>query len=83
MNMLEKLTTEIRQGGTLDLRKLAIKLDTTPQMVAAMLDHLRQSGFLGTYETCGDACGGCGLRGSCSPSKSDKHPHLWQYTQPD
>jgi hypothetical protein len=81
MTMLEKLLTEIRQGGTLDTRKLAVQLNTSQQMVEAMLEHLRTIGILRTYESCGDGCGGCGLRQSCDTQKSDK-PQLWQYVQP-
>ena len=82
MTMLEKLLTEIRQGGTLDTRKLAVQLNTSPQMVEAMLEHLRQSGILRTYESCDDACGGCSLRQSCGSPKSGKPVQLWQYVQP-
>jgi hypothetical protein len=81
MTMLEKLLIEIRQGGTLDTRKLAMQMNTSTQMVEAMLEHLRTRGILRTYESCGDACDGCGLRQSCSSQKSDK-PQLWQYVQP-
>lgn len=83
MNMLDKLMAEIRRGGTLDTRMLARKLDASPQMVEAMLDHLRQSGFLSAYETCGDGCDGCGLRSSCRPEEKGQRPQLWQYVQPE
>ena len=79
--MLEKLLTEIRQGGTLDARTLAARLDTSPQMVEAMLEHLRRSGFLRAYETCAEACDGCGLREGCDTQKKNASIHLWQYIQ--
>lgn len=76
--MLEKLLNEIHQGGTLDVATLAVRLDTSPQMVEAMLEHLKRTGFLRTYESCGDTCEGCSLRQGCSPQKREGRIQLWE-----
>ena len=79
--MLEQLMVEIRAGGTLEASTLAARLKTSPQMVEAMLEHLRRAGFLRAYETCGDGCAGCGLKQSCGPQKKHTGVQLWQYQE--
>ena len=73
--MLEKLLAEIRSGGTLETTTLAARLGTSPQMVAAMLDHCRRLGLLNDYVACADGCLGCGLRDACGRSDQVR---LWQ-----
>ena len=63
--MLERLVTEIRLGGTLETNALAARLGTTPQMVAAMLEHLQHTGVIKDYVDCSDGCGGCSLKENC------------------
>lgn len=77
--MLERLLHEIRAGGTLEASALAAKLGTSPQMVAALLEHLQRAGYLRNYETCTDACDGCGLKQQCDPQKKRAGVQLWKY----
>jgi hypothetical protein len=77
--MLNQLLDEIRAGGTLEAAALAARLNTSPQMVAALLEHLRRAGYLQDYETCADACDGCGLKGQCDPRKKGASVRLWKY----
>ncbi len=70
--MLQQLLTEIRTGGTLEVNSLAARIGTSPQMVHAMLEHLRQSGMITNYDSCGDTCGGCALSNDCR--KQDENP---------
>ncbi len=79
--MLEQLMNEIRAGGTLEATKLAAQLKTSPQMVEAMLEHLRRAGLLRAYEACGEGCEGCGLKQSCDPAKKHAGLQLWQYNE--
>jgi Mn-dependent DtxR family transcriptional regulator len=81
MSILEKLLIEIRKGGTLDIHKLANRLDTSPQLVEAMLEHLCQTGILSAYESYNNTCGGCGLQQSCK-SQENRSIRLWQYKPP-
>ena len=64
--MLEKLLHEIEQGGTLETSVLAARLGTSPQLVAAMLEHLQRLGRIGSYTDCASGCGGCSLQEACS-----------------
>ncbi|HTP03173.1 MAG TPA: FeoC-like transcriptional regulator [Anaerolineales bacterium] len=73
--MLQLLMAEIERGGTLETGNLAVRLGTTPQMVAAMLEHLRRLGMVLSYVNCVDDCGGCSLRDGCR-SKADMR--LWK-----
>ena len=79
--MLADLMTEIRAGGTLETTKLAKKLNTSPEMIDAMMDHLRRIGFIKAYETCGDACTGCSVSQMCDPEKKKGMGQIWQYQQ--
>lgn len=76
--MLEELMNEIRQGGTLDVARLASRLDTSPQMVQAMLEYLRRVGVLLAYESCAETCVGCSQSQACSWQKKDGRLRLWQ-----
>jgi hypothetical protein len=74
--MLEKLLSEIRSGGTLEVGLLASRLQTSPQMVEAMLEHLQRAGYIRSYQSCGDGCGGCSLKSECHKPQSELR--LWQ-----
>jgi hypothetical protein len=82
--MLEKLLAELRANpGPLDTTRLAAKLDTSPQMVAVLLEHLSRAGYLQPYAACIDGCAGCGLRQACqlpvdSRSETQTAVRLWQ-----
>ena len=76
--MLEKLMAEIRAGGPLETGRLAARLGTSPGMVVALLEHLRLSGYIQGYETCGDGCQGCSLKTACAPNADAPKIRLWQ-----
>ncbi len=73
--MLEELLKEIRAGGSLETGVLAARLNTTPQLVEAMLDHMQRLGLIKGYISCADGCQGCSLQGDCATKKSVR---LWQ-----
>ena len=75
--MLEQLVKEIRAGGTLEVNSLAARLKTSPQVIAAMLDHLQRSGLISAYINCGEGCKGCGLSDTCK-SQAGPTVKLWQ-----
>lgn len=75
--MLERLLHEIRAGGTLEVAALASRLDTSPQLIEAMLEHLQRSGLIQDYVNCGEGCQGCGLREACG-TRSQRAVRLWQ-----
>lgn len=73
--MLKQLLSEIRRGGGLETNVLAARLGTSPQLVAAMLEHLQRMGMIKDYVSCDDGCGGCSLKGTCSAKPPVR---LWQ-----
>ena len=75
--MLERLLHEIRAGGTLEVAALASRLDTSPQLIEAMLEHLQRSGLIQDYVNCGEGCQGCDLRAACNKS-DQRRVRLWQ-----
>lgn len=77
--MLEQLLAEIQAGGTLEVRALAARLNTTPALVEMMLEHLARSGKIASYRRCEGACGGCGLKDACGhPGDRSADLRLWQ-----
>ncbi|GAB4505023.1 MAG: hypothetical protein Fur0043_20180 [Anaerolineales bacterium] len=76
--MLERLLAEIRSGGALEVGTLAKKLDASPQLVEAMLEHLQRAGYIRPYEACGEGCHGCSLKTQCDRSRRDISLKLWQ-----
>ena len=64
---------------TLYLQKLLQRyLETTPQMVKVMLDHLEAMGILQEVRSCEDtSCDSCSLSGSCD-STGGKGARVWK-----
>lgn len=77
--MLEQLIKEIRAGGTLETGDLAVRLETTPQLIEVMLEHLQRSGLIQAYVSCSDGCSGCSLQDACKKPNSSTL-RLWQMT---
>ena len=80
--MLEKLLQEINAGGTLETVALAARMNTTPKLIEAMLEHLQRSGLILNYVICGDGCGGCNLRDACNKG-AQSAVRLWQSKSDD
>jgi hypothetical protein len=78
--MLSQLLNEIAHGNTLDIDRLAARLNTSPGMVKAMLEHLERSGAFTQYQSCGEGCSGCGLASQCH--SGEKGNRLWEYEIP-
>lgn len=74
--MLQELLHEIRSGGPQDIKSLAIRLHTSSEMVAAMLEHLQRSGYLQSYDDCNSGCQGCALKTGCKV-QGLPGPRLW------
>mgnify|MGYP001179158758 FL=1 len=72
--MLQELLTILKSGGSLEIGALAAKLNTSPQMVTAMLDHLQRMGLL----TAAQDCSGCQLASSCSHGCGSAAVPMWQ-----
>lgn len=76
--MLEQLLAEIRAGGALEVGALSKKLGASPRLVGAMLEHLQRVGHIRPFETCGDGCGGCGLKPECNHAERLDLLKMWQ-----
>ena len=76
--MLDELLQAIRSGGTFETGTLATRLDTSPEMVEAMLEHLRRIGYLQPYQACNEACGKCSLKSGCQSADRMDTVRLWQ-----
>jgi hypothetical protein len=70
--MLDKLMTRLKRGGTVTVAEMARELDTTPEVVAGMLDHMTRAGQLHPMNvSCDLACNQCLLVRDCqSPNRS-------------
>jgi predicted transcriptional regulator len=68
--MLEKLLAEIKNGSTRSVDELAVRLNTTPAMIQAMLTHLEKLNLIHQYQSCGESCSGCSIKDYCNTDKS-------------
>lgn len=65
--MLNRLLELLREGGTRRITDLANELDTTPELVEAMLEDLARMGYLKRVSgQCSEKCAACPLAGMCS-----------------
>lgn len=70
--MLKQLLALLETGGAWQVTELATALDTSPDLVHAMLNHLAQSGKLDMPEqTCAGTCAGCSLQSACKAGSSN------------
>ena len=67
MSLLQTIIEEARQGGALEVNRLAARLEVSVELTQAMLEHLQRQGILREY-ACGAACQGCSLRVACYPA---------------
>ncbi len=73
--MLERMLSELEVGRPLSVQGLAARLDTTPELIQMMLEHLQQQGLVQTVEFCEGLCEECPLGSLCA---SEKRQRLWQ-----
>jgi hypothetical protein len=73
VDVIERLLKEILRGGTSTPAALARQLNTSPEMVTAMLERLVQLGLIETFSPSCDvsSCQDCSLGGYCQkPAQS-------------
>ncbi|MEN6299950.1 MAG: FeoC-like transcriptional regulator [Anaerolineaceae bacterium] len=75
--MLQQLLEEIKHEDSLDIKRLADHLNTSPEMIMAMLEHLVRMGVIEKVECCAQACEGCSLIDQCA--STNKGSALWEY----
>lgn len=65
--MLNKLLVLLKEGGTQRVSDLARALDTTPELVEAMLEDLERMGYIKPVSgSCSDKCATCPMADSCA-----------------
>jgi hypothetical protein len=68
--MLQKLLSLLEGGRTRSLDDLARDLDTTREMVEAMLGDLERLGYVRQVTGCMHSCQECSMKGSCGPKSA-------------
>ncbi len=75
--MLRELMRRIAEGGPWTTEALARELDTSPELVAAMLEELARRGYVKAVESeCSGACAHCPMASQC-PSGSPQRIWMW------
>jgi DeoR/GlpR family transcriptional regulator of sugar metabolism len=71
--MLDKLISILQDGGSISIDQIARELDTTPEMIAQLIDHLQRNGRLKQIGgDCNVPCTGCYLAQSCNRSSAER-----------
>jgi DNA-binding Lrp family transcriptional regulator len=64
--MFDKLLALLRRGGTVTIDQMARELDTSPEVVSGMIDHLTRQGWLRSMSaSCDSACDACLFARDC------------------
>lgn len=64
--MFEKLMAMLKRGGTLTIDQLARELETSPEVVSGMIDHMARQGWLRSMSaSCDSACDACLFARDC------------------
>jgi len=64
--MLKEIVNRIVEGGSWTTEELAQELNTTPELVTAMLQDLTRRGYLKSAgNACSGTCASCPLAGHC------------------
>jgi predicted ArsR family transcriptional regulator len=77
--MLNRLLDTLQAGGTHRVADLARELDTTSELVEAMLEDLARMGYLKRVGgECAGRCGNCPMAGLCAAGSSGQ---LWSLVE--
>lgn len=64
--MLQQILNAFDQHLTLNTFQLARQLETSPELIEAMLDHLERIGAIQAVEAGEEGCSACPMVGACS-----------------
>jgi len=83
--MLGNLLNLLQEGGTRRISDLASKLDTTPELVEAMLEDLARMGYVKRLTaSCSEKCSGCPMSEMCAAGgslQSGSEGEIWVLTE--
>jgi hypothetical protein len=76
--MFDKLLVLLKRGGTVTINQAARELDTTPEVVSGMIDHMTRAGWLRSMSaSCDTRCSECLFARDCT--RADNH-RIWLTT---
>ena len=76
--MFAKLLALLKQGGTVTIDHAALELNTSPEMVRGMIEHMTRQGWLRSMSaSCDTHCGACLFARDCT--RAD-HNRIWLTT---
>ena len=74
--MFHKLMALLNRGHTVTIDQLARELDSTPEVVSGMIDHMTRQGWLRSMSaSCDSACSACMFTRDCVRPEQVR---LWQ-----
>jgi hypothetical protein len=76
--MFNKLMTVLRRGGTVTIDQMARELETSPEVVSGMIDHMARQGWLRAMSaSCDTTCGECMFAPDCARADNNR---IWLIT---
>ena len=79
--MLDKLLVLFKRGGSVTIDQAARELDTSPEVVSGMIDHLTRQGWLRSMSaSCDSACSACLFARDCTRADNNR---IWLSTGGD
>ena len=79
--MLDKIMALLKRNSTVTIDQMARELDTSPEMVSGMIDHMTRQGWLRSMSaSCDSACSACLFARDCT--RADNH-RIWLTTGGD
>jgi hypothetical protein len=64
--MFDRLMTRLKQGGTVTVDQMAREMDTSPEVVSGMIEHMARQGWLRSMSaSCDSACSACLFARDC------------------
>jgi DNA-binding Lrp family transcriptional regulator len=83
--MLHRLLSLLQEGGTRRITDLARQLDTTPELVEAMLEDLARMGYVKRVASqCSETCSACPMSQTCAAGASGQAEdggQIWVLTE--
>ncbi len=79
--MFDRLMTLLKRGGTVTIDQMARELDTPPEVVSEMIEHLTRQGWLHSMSaSCDAACNACLFARDCVRVEQGR---VWQLASTD
>lgn len=76
--MFDKLMALLKRGGAVTIDQAARELDTSPEVVSGMIDHMTRQGWLRSMLTsCDTRCGECLFTRDCARADNQR---IWLIT---